>query len=79
LDAKGDWNMDDLNSLRNFNDEDDDDFGAANEPEFDPVRKEEVLFLGMTAMQRMFLSILIFLIAIVFGIALLLFTNRIAF
>lgn len=61
-----------------------------DEPESDPfdaepqrpiITEEEVdkLFLGMTAVERMFLSIFIFMNVTVLGIALLIATNRIVF
>ncbi|MDZ4766999.1 MAG: hypothetical protein SGI73_20870 [Chloroflexota bacterium] len=52
-------------------DNDDDDFGDA------PAR-EERLFLGMTAVERMFLSIFFFMNIVVLGIAVLLLTGRLA-
>jgi hypothetical protein len=48
-----------------------------------PVVEEEAVgerkFLGMTAVERMFLSIFIFLNVVVIGLALLLFTGRLVF
>lgn len=54
-----------------------------NEPEelglIDEGVREERLFLGMTAVERMFLSIFLFMNVAVLGIALLLATNRLVF
>lgn len=48
-----------------------------------PAFEEEVVrdrkFLGMTAVERMFLSIFIFLNVVVIGLALLVFTGRLVF
>jgi hypothetical protein len=48
-----------------------------------PVAEDEIVrerrFLGMTAVERMFLSIFIFLNVVVIGLALLLFTGRLVF
>jgi hypothetical protein len=54
-----------------------------NEPEdlspIDEGIREERLVLGMTAVERMFLSIFLFMNVAVLGIALLLATNRLVF
>lgn len=61
-----------------------DDFDEIEEDsEFDRIREddEEVsqrLFLGMTAVERMFLSIFLFMNVVVFGLAFLFVTGRIA-
>jgi hypothetical protein len=73
---------DDLRDLR-FDD-------APEEFDFDPdddalfedsssVKHSDKLFLGMSAVERMFLSIFLFMNVVVLGLALLLATNRIAF
>jgi hypothetical protein len=72
---------DDLRDLR-FDD-------APEEFDFDPdddalfedkaVVHTDKLFLGMSAVERMFLSIFLFMNVVVLGLALLLATNRIAF
>ncbi|NDJ62766.1 MAG: hypothetical protein GYB67_16710 [Chloroflexi bacterium] len=66
--------MDDLDALRQFADADDD------EPEIDiaPTRTEARRFLGMTAVERMLLSIFLFLAVSVVGAALLLLTGRLS-
>ncbi|MGQ9888982.1 MAG: hypothetical protein ACUVSX_10905 [Aggregatilineales bacterium] len=63
---------------------DDDDFEDSEEN--DPFAEEEAAvvqperyFLGMTAVERMFLSIFLFMTTFVLGLAFLVATNRIAF
>jgi hypothetical protein len=70
--------QDDLDALRRFDEDEldfDDDAGYLNDV---PVRDEK-RFLGMTAIERMFISIFIFLNIVVIGIGLLLATGRIQF
>lgn len=70
--------FDDLRDLRESTREDeenvipyeDDDFGRQEAP-------ERTLFLGMTAIERMFLSIFLFMNVTVIGLALLLATGRV--
>jgi hypothetical protein len=54
-----------------------------NEPEeigiIDEIAPEERLILGMTPVERMFISIFLFMNVAVLGIALLLATNRLVF
>jgi hypothetical protein len=67
--------LDDLrDSARGGFDDDAEDLGLID----DGVR-EERLFLGMTAVERMFLSIFLFMNVAVLGIAMLLATNRLVF
>lgn len=54
------------------------DFDPEENFSFDDV-KEERHFLGMTAVERMFLSIFLFMNVCVLGVALLLATNRLVF
>lgn len=71
---------DDLGDLR-FDDEPEIDFDA-EEDTFLEDRSgihSESKFLGMTAVERMFLSIFLFMNVVVLGLALLLATRRIAF
>ncbi len=49
------------------------------EPEADVEERVEKLFLGMTAVERMFLSIFLFMNVVVLGLAFLLATQRIVF
>lgn len=73
--------MSDFDDLRGLTDEDEDDFS------FDDIPEDNVLpsadddaperFLGMTAIERMFLSIFFFMNVLVLGVALLLATGRI--
>lgn len=70
-----------LDELRNtpddeFNFEDEDN---VIEPEVDAEERVEKLFLGMTAVERMFLSIFLFMNVVVLGLAFLLATQRIVF
>ena len=71
--------MSDIDALRQF--DDDDDYGMDDDPgfDFDAPPPTEKRFLGMTAIERMFLSIFLFLNVVVLGFALLLATNRIQF
>jgi hypothetical protein len=68
-----------LDDLRNFSDdEDDDDDEIFGEEEFGrDVNEGGPLFLGMTAIERMFLSMFLFMNVAILGIAVLLATNRI--
>lgn len=69
--------LDDVNQLRNSTN-DDDFFGLDDEEEFVEVQSEsDTLFLGMTPVERMFLSIFLFMNVTVLGLALLLATGRI--
>ncbi|MCC6615257.1 MAG: hypothetical protein IT320_17415 [Anaerolineae bacterium] len=70
---------DDLDALRHFDEEDDYGFDEDSELGFDPPAREEKRFLGMTAIERMFLSIFLFLNVVVIGMALLIATGRIRF
>ncbi len=70
-----------LEELRNtpedeFNFEDEDN---VLETENDTEERVEKLFLGMTAVERMFLSIFLFMNVVVLGLAFLLATQRIVF
>ena len=70
-----------LEELRNtpedeFNFEDEDN---VLEAENDTEERVEKLFLGMTAVERMFLSIFLFMNVVVLGLAFLLATQRIVF
>jgi hypothetical protein len=69
----------DLDELRRGSAGDFDDY-EIDDSIFDqsPVR-EERLFLGMTAVERMFLSIFLFMNVVVLGIAILLVTGRLVF
>lgn len=71
---------DDLRDLR-FDDEPEIDFEAEEDTflEDRSVIASESKFLGMTAVERMFLSIFLFMNVVVLGLALLLATRRIAF
>ncbi len=51
----------------------------AVEEDFEGVSTRSTLFLGMTAVERMILAILLFLLVSVVGFGLLLATNRIVF
>jgi hypothetical protein len=68
-------NIDDLRNF-DFDNEEEDEFNTGS---FEPVVQEEKRFLGMTALERMFIAIFLFLNIAVLGIALLLATNRISF
>ncbi len=62
----------------------DDDFDAGEEQDLfveeeAAARRKERPFLGMTAVERMFLSIFVFMTSVVLGLAFLVATNRIAF
>jgi hypothetical protein len=72
--------QDDLDALRRRFDEDDD-YDMGNDPgfDFDAPAREEPRFLGMTALERMFLTIFLFLNVVILGLALLLATDRIRF
>jgi hypothetical protein len=70
--------LDDLRKATNepdfdFEDDDGDDFLV------DDRRKSDTLFLGMTAVERMFLSFFFFMNVAVLGLAFLLATGRIQF
>ncbi|MCL4249277.1 MAG: hypothetical protein KJ065_14110 [Anaerolineae bacterium] len=67
---------DDLDALRRFDEEDDYDFDDDPGLAFDTPVKVEKRFLGMTAIERMFLSIFLFLNVVVLGLALLIATGR---
>jgi hypothetical protein len=57
-----------------------DEFDAYEESfSFDDAPKKERQFLGMTAVERMFLSIFFFMNVLVIGVALLLATGRLVF
>jgi hypothetical protein len=75
--------QDDVRNL--LTDDDDDDFNFFDE-ETETIRNAEdqetkvtKLFLGMTAVERMFLSIFLFMNVAIIGLALLLATGRIVF
>ena len=72
-----------LDELRNNNDEDDDslDFEGDIGLEIVDDKEEQVqkLFLGMTAVERMFISIFLFMNVAILGLAFLLATHRIVF
>ncbi|GIL14418.1 MAG: hypothetical protein DWB42_17990 [Chloroflexi bacterium] len=71
--------LDDLRKSAAENDfdfEEDDDAFAVEE---DTEHKVDKLFLGMTAVERMFLTIFLFMNVCVLGIALLLATGRLVF
>lgn len=70
-----------LDELRNAPDDDFnfDDEDNVIEPEVDAEERVEKLFLGMTAVERMFLSIFLFMNVVVLGLAFLLATQRIVF
>lgn len=57
--------------------DEDDFFSPEDEVSGEPVRREQVLFLGMTPIERMFISMFLFMNVAVLGIALLLATGRI--
>jgi hypothetical protein len=71
---------DDLRDLR-FDDEPEIDFEAEEDTflEDRSAIQSESKFLGMTAVERMFLSIFLFMNVVVLGLALLLATHRIVF
>jgi hypothetical protein len=69
---------DDLDALRRFDEDDSFDFDNTPELDFDTPRQQP-RFLGMTAIERMFLAIFLFLNIVIIGLALLLATNRISF
>lgn len=67
-----------LDDLRNFSDDEDDGIFGEEEEEFaGDVNEGGTLFLGMTAIERMFLSMFLFMNVAILGIAVLLATNRI--
>jgi len=73
-----------LDELRKGTEEDSLDFDFDNEEnviasEDEVEQKVERLFLGMTAVERMFISIFLFMNVTVLGLAFLLATHRIAF
>lgn len=68
-----------LDELRNSTSpQSSDDFDAEDAFTFEEV-SEERHFLGMTAVERMFLSIFLFMNVVVLGIAMLLATGRLVF
>jgi hypothetical protein len=72
---------DDLRELRNTTLEDDFSFEEEDDPfvaEEERQQRVDRLFLGMTAVERMFLSIFLFMNVCVLGLAFLLATHRIA-
>lgn len=74
--------LDDLRRRDDF--EDEDDLALHKNDDLFTVRPEEDevatrLFLGMTAVERMFLSVIFFLLVLVFGLALLVATGRMVF
>lgn len=71
-----------LDDLRQHNLEDDFDSAEDHDlfvEEEAAARRPERPFLGMTAVERMFLSIFVFMTSVVLGLAFLVATNRIAF
>ena len=72
-----------LDELRNSNVEDDDSIDFDNDIGLEIVddKEEQVqkLFLGMTAVERMFISIFLFMNVEILGLAFLLATHRIVF
>ncbi|MCB9453780.1 MAG: hypothetical protein H6672_20305 [Anaerolineaceae bacterium] len=73
--------QDDLSVLRQSTEDFDFDFDQDNEIVLkeDQEAKVTKLFLGMTAVERMFLSIFLFMNVAIIGLALLLATGRIVF
>jgi hypothetical protein len=69
-------NLDELRS--STSPQSNDDLDAEDSFTFEDVA-EERHFLGMTAVERMFLSIFLFMNVVVLGVALLLATNRLVF
>jgi hypothetical protein len=71
---------DDLDALRRFDEDDDLSFDEAMPGlDFDQPAREEPRVLGMTAVERMFISIFLFLNVLILGLGLLLATGRIRF
>ncbi len=70
---------DDLDALRRFDEEDDFDFDDDSGFGFDAPVADAKRFLGMTAVERMFLSIFLFLNVVVISLALLIATGRFRF
>jgi hypothetical protein len=70
---------DDLDALRRFGDDDEFDFDEDSAGFIDAPAREPKRILGMTAVERMFISIFLFLNILVVGIGLLLATGRIRF
>ena len=72
-----------LDELRNNTDDDDDSLDFDNDIGMEIVDDSEVkvqkLFLGMTAVERMFISIFLFMNVAILGLAFLLATHRIVF
>jgi hypothetical protein len=72
-----------LDDLRRASLEDDDFEGGEDQDLFveeeAAAKRTERPFLGMTAVERMFLSIFLFMTTVVLGLAFLVATNRIAF
>lgn len=72
-----------LDELRKGTEDDSLDFDFENEDNVitsdDREQKVERLFLGMTAVERMFISIFLFMNVCVLGLAFLLATHRLAF
>ena len=70
-----------LDELRNTTDDDDDSIDFDNDIGMEIVNDNEVkvqkLFLGMTAVERMFISIFLFMNVAILGLAFLLATHRI--
>lgn len=69
--------FDDLRDLRESTRQDEEAFLPYEEDEGSAVVERSTLFLGMTAIERMFLSIFLFMNVTVIGLALLLATGRI--
>lgn len=69
--------FDDLRDLRESTREDEEAYLPYEEDEGVAVVERSALFLGMTAIERMFLSIFLFMNVTVIGLALLLATGRI--
>ncbi len=71
---------DDLDALRRFDEDEDLSFDEAMPGlDFDTPVRDEPRFLGMTAVERMFISIFLFLNVLILGLGLLLATGRIRF
>lgn len=64
---------------RNLLDEDDFDDMQEDDLSSEENSRNQQLFLGMTAVERMFLSIFFFMNVLVFGLAFLIVTNKIVF
>lgn len=73
--------MSNLDDLRNWADDEDDESSSEDDFDFDNTavlgNEGNTLFLGMTAVERMFISMFLFMNVAVLGLALLLATGRI--